>query len=113
MMLGIQKYTAEPLVRKPSASEVELDIEKIESHKSLGIDQIPSELIKAGGRTILCEIHKLINSIWNKEELPEDWKQLIIVPIDTKGDKTDCSNYRGPSLLLTAYKIFPTSFCQG
>jgi hypothetical protein len=55
-----------------SASEVELSIEKLKSHKSPGIDQIPIELIKAGGRIILCEIHKLIFSIWNKEELPED-----------------------------------------
>jgi len=52
-------------------------------------------LIKAGGRTIHFEIHKLINSIWNKEELPKQWKELIIVPICTKGDKTDCSNYQG------------------
>jgi len=50
-------------------------------------------LIKAGGRIICSEIHKLIISIWNKEELPE-WKKSIIVSI-YKGDKTDCSNYRG------------------
>jgi len=25
-------------------------------------------------------MHKLIISIWNKEELPEEWKELIIVP---------------------------------
>ena len=48
-------------------------------------------LIKAGCRTISYEIHELI-SIWNKEELPEEWKQLIIVPIYKKGDKTDGSN---------------------
>jgi len=34
-------------------------------------------MIKAGGRTIYSEIHKLINSIWNKENLPEQWKELI------------------------------------
>jgi hypothetical protein len=28
-------------------------------------NQIAAELIKAGGRTIRSEIHKLINSIWN------------------------------------------------
>ena len=43
---------AEPLVPEPSASEVELAIDKLKSHKSPGIDQIPAELIKAGGRTI-------------------------------------------------------------
>jgi len=48
-------------------SEVELATVKIKSHKSPGIDQIPAELIKAGGRTISAEIHKLIISIWNKE----------------------------------------------
>jgi len=37
--------------------------------------------------------------------LPEEWKELIIVPIYKKGDKTDCSNYSGKSLLLTMYKI--------
>jgi len=65
-------HTAEPLVPEPSASEVELAIEKLKSHKSPGIDQIPAELIKAGDKTNRCEIHKLIISIWNKEELPEE-----------------------------------------
>ena len=42
-------HTAEPLVPKPSAFEVELPIEKLKSHKSPGIDQIPAALLKAGG----------------------------------------------------------------
>ena len=56
-------HTAEPLVTEPSASEVEWAIEKLKSHKSPGTDQIPAELIEAGGRTTHCEIHKLIISI--------------------------------------------------
>ena len=74
-------------------------------NKSPGIDQIPAKLIKEGGRTICYQIHKLIVSIWNKEELPEEWKESITVPIHKKGDKTDCNNYRGISLLPTTYKI--------
>jgi hypothetical protein len=84
---------------------VEMAIEKVKGHKSPGIDQIPAESIKAGGRTIRSENHKLIISIWNEEELPEEWKESIIVLIYKKGDKTDCSNYRGISLLSTIYKI--------
>jgi hypothetical protein len=43
--------------------------------------------------------------IWNKEELPHQWKESIDVPIHKKGDKTDCSNYQGISLLSTSYKM--------
>jgi len=60
-------HTAETLVTQPSVSEVELAIEKLKRLKSPGFDQILAELIKAGGRTIYCEIHKLIISIWDKE----------------------------------------------
>jgi hypothetical protein len=63
-----------------------------------GTTVCPAELIKGGGRSILSEIHKLFNSIWNQEKWPEEWKESIIVPIYKKGDKTDCSNYTGISL---------------
>jgi hypothetical protein len=98
-------HTAELLVPEPSVSKIELAIDKIRSHKSLGIDQIPAELIKAGGRTIHSEIHKLITSIWNNKELPEECKQSIKVLIYKKGNKTDCNNYRGISLFPSSYKI--------
>jgi hypothetical protein len=54
---------------------------------------------------LLSAIHKLINSIWNMEELPDQWKESIIVPIHKKGDKTDCNNFRGITLLSTSYNI--------
>jgi hypothetical protein len=92
-------HTAEPLVPEPRAFEVEMAIEKLKRYKLLGIDQIPAELIKAGGNKICSEIHKLIIYIKNKEELPDQGKESIVVPVYKKGDKTDCSNYRGISLL--------------
>jgi hypothetical protein len=62
-------------------------------------------LSKAGGKTLYSEIHRLICSIWNKEELPQQWKESMIVPIYKNGDKTDCNDYWEISLLSTAYKI--------
>jgi hypothetical protein len=41
-------HTAEPLLPKPSAFEVEMATEKITSHKPQGADQIPAEPIKPG-----------------------------------------------------------------
>jgi hypothetical protein len=41
-------------------------------------------MIKAGGKILLSEIHKLINSVWNKEELLDQWKESIIVPVRKK-----------------------------
>ena len=98
-------HTAEPLVPLPSAFEIEMAIEKLQRHISPGTDQIPAELMKAGGRTIHSGIHNLTNSIWNKEELPEQWQESIMVPIYKKSDKTECSNYRDISLLSTTYKV--------
>jgi hypothetical protein len=43
--------------------------------------------------------------IWSKEESPHQWKESPVVPNHKKCDKTDCSNYRGISLLSTSYKI--------
>jgi hypothetical protein len=98
-------HMAEPLIPEPSLVEVEIAIGKLKSYKSPSNDQISAKLIKAGGETVCSETHKLICSIWNMEELPQQWKESIIVPIYKKGDKTDCNNYQGISFLLTAYKI--------
>jgi hypothetical protein len=96
---------AEPLVPGPSCLEVEIAIAKLKKYKSPGSDQIPAELIQAGGEILLSAIHKLINSVWNKVELPDQRKESIIVPVHKKGDKTDCNNYRRISLLPTSYRI--------
>ena len=80
-------------------------IEKIKSKKSPSIYQIPAELITAGGRTIRSEIHKLITSIWNKEDFSKVWKELITAHAQETGDETDCGNYKGITLLSTRYQI--------
>jgi len=37
----------------------------------LGIDQILADYIHAGSNILRYEIQKVINPIWNKEELPQ------------------------------------------
>jgi hypothetical protein len=97
-------HTTKPFVPEPSASEVEVATWKLKSYKSPAVYQIPAKLIQAGGETLRSEIHKLMKLIWNKE-LPHLRTESIMVPIHKKGDKTDCNNYRGISLLTHSYKI--------
>ena len=99
--------TAELTGPEPNAFEDEMAIEKLKRHKSLGIDQLPVKLFKTASMTIRSEIHEVINSILNKEELLLDWKELVAVP-NHKDDKRDCSNYRVISLLSTTYKTLST-----
>ena len=106
-------HTEEPLVSEPSTFEVELAIEKLKSHRSPGFDQIPAELIKARGRTIRCAIHKLITSIWKKEELPQEWKESIIVPIHKRGIKQTVTTVGAYRFCQLRTKFCPTFCSQG
>jgi hypothetical protein len=68
----------------------------LKKYKSPGSDENPAELIQVVGEILLSAIHKLTNSVRNKEELPDQWKESIIVPVHKKG---------GMSLLSTSYKM--------
>jgi hypothetical protein len=62
-------------------------------------------MIQAGMITVCSEIHIFISCIWNKQELPEQRKESVIVPIYKKGDKSNSNNYQVISLLSSTYKI--------
>jgi hypothetical protein len=104
-------HTAEPVVPELSAFESEMVIENLKGHKSPGIDQMPAEFFTAGEEKF-AQIHKLINSVQNKEEMPEEWKEWIVLPFYKKGRKTDVviivEYYIGHLFM----KFYPASFCQ-
>ncbi|XP_018337473.1 PREDICTED: uncharacterized protein LOC108745675 [Trachymyrmex septentrionalis] len=76
---NFEYHTAEPRINEPTISEVESAIKKLKNHKAPGNDLIPAELIKWGGSRLIEEIQKLIILIWNKEALPEQWKDYEII----------------------------------
>jgi hypothetical protein len=80
---------------------VEISNAKLKRYKLPGSDQVLTELIQAGGKILCSKILKLINSIWNKEELPDQWKESTIVSVHKNGDKTNC---RLKLLLQNRYK---------
>jgi hypothetical protein len=58
--------------------EVEIAIEKVKRYRSTGTDEILAEVIQAGGNILRSDIHKLSNSVWNKEELPSSGRNLFL-----------------------------------
>jgi hypothetical protein len=56
-------HKAEPLMPEPGLVEVEIAIRESKIYKSFVTDQIPAELIKAGGEILCSVIHKIICSI--------------------------------------------------
>jgi hypothetical protein len=110
----IQVHKAESLVPGSNRLDIEIAISNLKKYKSPDSDQIPSELIQAGGEILLSVIHKLINSIWNKEELPDQWKESNIIPIHKWGDETDCNHYCRMLLVSNSYNfVFRISFSKG
>jgi hypothetical protein len=74
-----ENHTAEPFVPEPSTAEIKVAIRKLKRYKAPGSDQIPAELIQAEGETLCSDIRKLTMLIWNKEELPHQWKESIVI----------------------------------
>ena len=47
-----------------------------------------------------------INLIWREGKIPQQqWKDAVITMLHKKGDKMECGNYRGISLVLHAGKV--------
>ena len=74
--------------------------------KAPGGDGIPAEVWKHGADNLFSRLHQLITNAWEVGSVPQAWKDASIVTIYKKGDRTDCGNYRGISLLSIAGKIF-------
>jgi hypothetical protein len=71
------KNTAEPLIPGPNLLEVEIAVANLEKYKPPPSDQIPEELIQIG-EILLSAMHRPINYIWKKEELPDHWKESVV-----------------------------------
>ena len=86
--------------------EIRKAIKKAKKKKAAGADGITNEAWIYGGEVIVEKLGNIFNRVWKGEGVPEDWKKAVIVPLYKKGDKERAANYRGISLLCTAYKIY-------
>ena len=85
--------------------EVKNAIRKLKDNKSPGPDDIPAELIKAGGEPLAREVHKICCEIWETEKWPKDWCKSTIVMLPKKGNLKECGNYRSIALIPHMCKV--------
>ncbi|XP_045454528.1 uncharacterized protein LOC123663932 [Melitaea cinxia] len=89
----------------PTGEEFLLAIRNLTLSKSTGPDNLPAELVRLG--CVSSPLYVLLQRCWYEEAIPQDMKDSEIVTLyKGKGDRDECNNYRGISLLNIAGKAF-------
>jgi hypothetical protein len=88
-----------------SKQEIRKAIKNIKNGKAPGPDNITAELLKADTETTANILYKLLYEIWNKEQVPSEWKTGLLVKIQKKGHLSKCENWRVITLLSAMSKI--------
>ena len=103
-----QQPVASALGIEPTEEDFATAIKAMANAKAAGPDGLPVELLKLGlqqDRTILLEVYRLTTLIWREAKVPQQWKDAVITVLHKKGDKTECGNYRGISLVSHAGEV--------
>jgi len=69
------------------------------------VDNIPPEALKGRGPCTLEALHRIFNSVWEKEENADDWKRGLLVKLAKKGNPDLCGNWKGIILFSIASKV--------
>ena len=83
-------------------------IRSLANAKAVGPDGVSVELFKItlnGDPAVLRRLLEVVVCIWRGGEVPQQWKDAIIMVPHKKKDRTECDNYRGISLVTHASKI--------
>ena len=85
--------------------EVESAVKSPKKGTSAGVDNIPSELVQAGGEAMIGMLLIICNKIWQTGEWPTPWTQSLIITLPKKGNLKLCQNYRTISLISHPSKV--------
>lgn len=89
----------------PTKAEILKAIKALKNNKAAGPDNVPADILKADPNTSADILHPLITRAWENNNIPDSWKQGLIVKLPKKGDATLCQNWRGIVLLNAIHKV--------
>ena len=73
------------------SKEVEVAVKSLKKGKSAGVDNIPAELVQAGGEDVITALTTICNKIWQRGEWTTPWTQSLVI---TLPKKATCSSAR-------------------
>ena len=90
----------EELDKLPTVDELSRASDKLAHGKAIGKDGIPAEVLQCGKPALLNQLHTILYQCWEDGSVPQDMRDANIVTLyKNKGDRSDCNNYIGISLL--------------
>ena len=106
-LASVDQYPVqEDMANPPTLEDILAAIKSIKSEKTPGLDGIPAEIYQFGGTALHAQLLKFDRICWTAKELPQQFKDALIIAIyKKKGDRSDCGNCRGISLLSSTGKI--------
>lgn len=96
----------EDLLAGPTLNEIGEIVTRMKNGKVPGVDGLYAEFFKYCDEQTIEELHQLILKIWERNELPEEWKQVVVVPIPKVKNPKTVGDYRRICLSCTGYKIY-------
>ena len=88
-----------------SEDELATVLKELKNNNASGADSMIDEFLKCGGCKVRNKLLKIMNMIFEKGEVPNDFRKTLIKPLYKKGDKSECRNYRGISLVSVGSKL--------
>ena len=80
-------------------------LKKLNSGKAPDINGFTSEILKCGGENMITMLHQLMTHFWEKNSVPQEWIDAVLVSLFKSGVRDQCGNFRGISLLSIIGKI--------
>ena len=84
---------------------MEAGVQSLKKGKTAGVDNIPAELVQAGGEDVITALTTICNKIWQTGEWPTPLIQSLVITLPKKGNLQQCQDYRTISLISHPSKV--------
>ena len=93
-----------PILRKEVQASL-VEESSLKKGKSVGVYNIPEELVQAGVEDVITTLTTIYDKIWQTGEWPTLWTQSLVITLPKKGNLPQCQNFRNIILISHPKKV--------